>query len=75
MIRVKWLFMAAVLAAAIYYRGDVIPYFAVSAGRVRVPGGSVFHLKPITIVINILLISMYVCTWISCWSVCELLQV
>ena len=25
-------------------------------------------------VIHILLISMYVCTWILCWSVCELLH-
>ena len=26
-------------------------------------------------VMNILLISMYACTWIFCWSVCELLHV
>ena len=42
-------FMAAVLAAASCYRGGLSNLLAVSARRVRVPGGSTFHLKPGTI--------------------------
>ena len=37
-------FMAAVLAAASYSRIGFSLYFAVCARRVRVPGGSKFHL-------------------------------
>ena len=39
-------FMAAVLAAASYSRIGFSIYFAVHARRVRVPGGSKFHLEP-----------------------------
>ena len=39
-------FMAAVLAAASYSRISFSLCLAVRARRVRVPGGSVFHLKP-----------------------------
>ena len=38
--------MAAVLAAARYSRIGFSLYFAVRARRVRVPGGSKFHLEP-----------------------------
>ena len=38
--------MAAVLAAASYSRGVVSPFLAVSARRVMVPGGIMFHLEP-----------------------------
>ena len=41
--------MAAVLASARYYRGGFSPCLSVSARRVRVPGGSTFHLEPVTI--------------------------
>ena len=41
--------MAAVLAAAIYSRMGFSIYFAVRVRRVRVPGGSKFHLEPGTI--------------------------
>ena len=43
-------FMAAVLAAASYYRIGFSPCLAVCARRVRVPCGSAFHLEPGTIV-------------------------
>ena len=39
--------MAAVLAAASYSRIGFSLYFAVRARRVRVPGGSKFHLEPV----------------------------
>ena len=45
--RCFWLggyFMAAVLADASYYRGGFSPCLAISVRRVRVPGGSKFHL-------------------------------
>ena len=42
--------MAAVLAAASYSRIGFSIYFAVRTRRVRVPGGSKFHLEPGTIV-------------------------
>ena len=42
-------FMAAVLVAASYSRIGFSLYFAVRARRVRVPGGSKFHLEPVTI--------------------------
>ena len=41
--------MAAVLAAASYSRGGFSPCLAVSARRVRVSGGIMFHLEPGTI--------------------------
>ena len=41
--------MAAVLAAARYSRGGFSPCHDVSERRVRVPGGSTFHLEPGTI--------------------------
>ena len=41
--------MAVVLAAARYSRGGFSPCLAVSVRRVRVPGGSTFHLEPGTI--------------------------
>ena len=41
--------MAAVLAAARYYRIGFSLYFSVRAQRVRVPGGSKSHLEPGTI--------------------------
>ena len=41
--------MAAVLAAPSYSRIGFSLYFAVRARRVRVPGGSKFHLEPGTI--------------------------
>ena len=41
--------MADVLAAAIYSRICLSIYFAVRARRVRVSGGSKFHLEPGTI--------------------------
>ena len=41
--------MAAVLADSIYSRGEFSPCLAVSVKRVRVPGGSTFHLEPGTI--------------------------
>ena len=41
--------MAAVLAADSYSRIGFSIYFAVHARRVRVPGGSKFHLEPGTI--------------------------
>ena len=41
--------MASVLAAARYYRIGFSLYLAVSARRVRVPGGSKSHLEPGTI--------------------------
>ena len=41
--------MAAVLAAASYSREGFSPCLAISARRVRVPGGSMFHLEPGTI--------------------------
>ena len=41
--------MAAVLADASYYRGGFSPCLSVSASRVRVAGGSTFHLDPGTI--------------------------
>ena len=41
--------MAAVLAAAIYSRGDFSLCLAGSARRVVVPGGSTFDLEPGTI--------------------------
>ena len=44
--------MAAVLAAASYSRIGFSLYFAVRARRVRVPGGSKFHLEPGTIVLK-----------------------
>ena len=42
-------FMAVVLAAAIYSRIGSSLCLAVRAWRVRVPGGSLFHLEPGTI--------------------------
>ena len=42
-------FMAAVLAAASYSRIGFSTCLAVRARRVRVPGGSAFHLEPVTI--------------------------
>ena len=42
-------FMAAALAAASYSRIGFSLYFAVRARRLRVPGGSKFHLEPGTI--------------------------
>ena len=42
-------FMAAVLAAARYSRIGFSLYLSVRARHVRVPGGSVFHLEPVTI--------------------------
>ena len=41
--------MAAVLAAASYSRIGFSPCLAVHVRRVRVPGGSVFHLEPETV--------------------------
>ena len=41
--------MAAVLEAASYSRGGLTPCLAGSARRVMVPGGSTFHLEPVTI--------------------------
>ena len=41
--------MAAVLAAASYYRGGFSPCLDVSARRVMVRGGSTFHQEPGTI--------------------------
>ena len=46
--------MAAVLAAASFSRIGFSVYFAVHARRVRVPGGSKFHLEPGTIVIALI---------------------
>ena len=43
-------FMAAVLAAASYSRICFSPCLAVHTRRVRVPGGSAFHLEPGTII-------------------------
>ena len=48
--------MAAVSADANYSRIGFSLYFAVHARRVRVPGGSKFHLEPGTIMIPLLLI-------------------
>ena len=48
--------MDAVLAAASYSRIGFSLYFAVRARRVRVPGGSKFHLEPGTIKIYLLTI-------------------
>ena len=45
--------MAAVLAAASYSRIGFSLCIAVWAYRVRVPGGSTFHLEPGTIVISV----------------------
>ena len=45
--------MAAVLAAASYSMMGFSIYFVVRARRVRVPGGSKFHLEPGTIVLHI----------------------
>ena len=42
-------FMDAVLAAARYSRIGFSLYFAVHARSVRVPGGSKFHMEPVTI--------------------------
>ena len=42
-------FMAAVLAAASYYRVVFSPCLAISARRGMVPGGIMFHLEPGTI--------------------------
>ena len=42
-------FMAAVLAAASYSRIGFSLYFSMREWRVRVPGGSKFHLEPVTI--------------------------
>ena len=42
-------FIAAVLAAASYFRIGFSLRLAVSARRVRVPGGITFHLEPVTI--------------------------
>ena len=42
-------FMAAVLAAASYYRIGFSPCLAVCARHMMVPGGSAFHLEPGTI--------------------------
>ena len=47
-------FMAALLAAASYFRIGFSLYFAIRARHVRVPGGSKFHLEPGTIRSNIL---------------------
>ena len=44
--------MATVLAAAIYSRIGFSPCLAVHERRVRVPGGSAFHLEPGTIDVN-----------------------
>ena len=41
--------MAALLAAASYSRGGFSPGLFVSVMRVMVPGGSTFHLEPVTI--------------------------
>ena len=41
--------MAAVLPAAFYSRIGFSIYFAIRARRVKVPGGSKFHLAPGTI--------------------------
>ena len=46
---VRWLFRAAVLAAARYSRGGFNPCLAVSTRRIMVQGGSTFHLEPGTI--------------------------
>ena len=46
--------MAAVLAAASYSRIYFSIYFSVCAQRVRVTGGSKFHLEPRTIALPIL---------------------
>ena len=42
--------MATVLVAASYSRGGFSPCLAVHARRVRIPGGSTFHLEPGTII-------------------------
>ena len=42
--------MAAVLAAASYSRGGFNPCLDVSVRPVKVPGGSMFHLEPGTII-------------------------
>ena len=52
-------FMAAVLAAASHSSIGFSIYFAVCARRVRVPGGSKFHLEPETIVLS-LFYSIYI---------------
>ena len=44
--------MADVLAAASYSRIGFSPCLAVRARRVRVPGGSVFHMEPVTITVS-----------------------
>ena len=46
--------MAAVLAAARYYRGGFSLCLAGSARCVMVPGGSMFHLEPGTIMYQVL---------------------
>ena len=51
--------MAAVLVAASYSRRGFSPCLAVSARRVRVPGGSTFHLEPGTIDILLLVLGTY----------------
>ena len=51
--------MAAVLAAASYYRMGFSLYFAVRAWRVRVPGGSKFRLEPATIILSFLSVLTY----------------
>ena len=44
-------FIAAVLAAVRYSRGGFSPCLVVSARRVMVPGGSTFHMEPVTIMV------------------------
>ena len=51
--------MAAVLAAAIYSRGVFSPCLAISARRVMVPGESMFHLEPGTILLTLFLDMVY----------------
>ena len=51
--------MAAVWAAASYYRGGLSLCRAGSAWRVMVPGGSMFHLEPGTIVMPYAMLYAY----------------
>ena len=50
MFQVRYLFMSAMLAAASYSSGGSSTCLAVSARRVIVPGGSTYHLEPVTII-------------------------
>ena len=51
--------MATVWEAASYYRGFLSLYRAGSAWRVMVPGGSMFHLEPGTIVMPYAMLYAY----------------